>query len=101
MLSARLFWLLSLALLGFSLVVEFTVRRFVAFGFIGDILFYGAIIGFLGFMLRQRWGYLLVLIVQILYLVTFVFPQVLIFETIAQVIGIGILFMSKSYFSQK
>jgi len=100
MFSSRLFWLISLLLIGYATVTGFTIRAFLPFGVLGDILLYGEAIGFLGFLLRQKWGYLLSLAIQIIFLTTYLFPNVLIFETVFQGIGLVIIFMAKPYFQK-
>ncbi len=100
MFSSRLFWLISLLLIGYATITGFALRAFLPLGILGDILLYGEAIGFLGFLLRQKWGYLLSLAIQIIFLTTYLFPNVLIFETVFQGVGLVILFMAKPYFQK-
>ena len=100
MLSPRLFWLISLLLIGYATVVGFTIRAFLPLGILGDILLYGEAIGFLGFLLRQKWGYVLSLAIQMIFLATYIFPTILLFEVVFQAIGIGIIFLENPYFQK-
>ena len=101
MLSPRLFWLISLFLVGYSTIVGFTLKIFLPLGILGDLLLYGSAIGFIGFLLRRKWGYVLTIAIQLIFLATYVFPNTLMIELTLQSIGIGIIFMAKPYFQNR
>lgn len=98
MLSARAFWLVSLFLLGFTTVFNLFINKIFPFGFFGEILLYAQFAGFLGFLLRKRWGYLASVLIQLVFLVGFVFPEMRIIEAVLQGTGIFILYLSRPYF---
>ena len=99
MIGSRTFWLISTALLAFAIVANILFRTFVTFGFIGDLLFYGTIAGFLGFLLRQRWGWLLTVLVQFAILTSYIFPTFFPLEFSLQLIGLGVLYLSRQEFT--
>jgi len=98
MIGSRTFWLISAALLAFTIVANILFRTFIAFGLIGDLLFYGTIAGFLDFLLRQRWGWLLTMLVQFAFLTGYIFPAFFPLEFSLQLIGLGVLYMAKDEF---
>ena len=101
MLSPRLFWLISLFLIGYSTIVGFTLKIFLPLGILGALLLYGSVIGFIGFLLGQKWGYALTLVIQLIFLAAYIFPSILVIEFVLQAIGIGIIFMAKPYFQNR
>ncbi|MDO8633916.1 MAG: hypothetical protein Q7K34_01345 [archaeon] len=96
--SSKVFWLISLALLSVSILIEFTLRRFLSFGFIGDLLLYAGVVSFFGFLLRKKWGWTVTMLVQMGYLATFLFPSILVFEFVTQFVGIVIIYLSRPEF---
>ncbi|MBU1940116.1 hypothetical protein KKH30_05115 [Candidatus Micrarchaeota archaeon] len=100
MLGARNFWFISLGLIALTIILNLFIRKIFGLGIIGDLLLYAQIIGFIGFLMRQKWGYFLTIAIQGIYLVLLVFPQLMIFDAVFQFLGVFMIYLSRGHFAR-
>ena len=100
--SARIFWMLSVVALALTILFNFVISKVFASallisGLFGDILFYGMIIGLLGFILRKKWGFIITLLIQLILLFVLFFSNMQI-DAVFQAVALLIIYLSRDYF---